>query len=35
MESLAQLHYDKVKHGTVKTDFLNFEASDVDTFFTE
>ena len=35
MESLSQLHYDKVKHGSVKTDFLNFDANDVDTFFTE
>jgi hypothetical protein len=35
MESLSQLHYDKVKHGQVKTDFLNFDANDVDTFFTE
>ena len=35
MESIAQIHYDKVKYGSVKTDFLNFDPNDVDTFFTE
>ena len=35
MESISQIHYDKVKYGSVKTDFLNFDPNDVDTFFTE
>lgn len=35
LESLSQLHCDKVKYGQVKTDFLNFDPNDVDTFFTE
>jgi hypothetical protein len=35
MESISQMHYDKVKYGSVKTDFLNFDPDDADTFFTE
>lgn len=35
MESISQIHYDKVKYGTVKADFLNFDPNDGDTFFTE
>jgi hypothetical protein len=35
MESISQMHYDKVKYGSVKTDFLNFDPNDADTFFTE
>jgi len=29
------MHYDKVKYGSVKTDFLNFDPDETDTFFTE
>lgn len=35
IESLSQMHYDKVKYGSVKTDFLNFDPDETDTFFTE
>jgi hypothetical protein len=35
LESIAQIHYDKVKYGSVRTDFLNFDPNDVDTFFSE
>jgi len=35
MESISQIHYDKLKYGSVKTDFLNFDPNDLDTFFTE
>ena len=29
------MHYDKVRYGSVKTDFLNFDPDETDTFFTE
>lgn len=35
MESISQIHYDKLKYGSVKTDFLNFDPNDSETFFTE
>ena len=35
LESIAQIHYDKVKYGSIRTDFLNFDPNDVDTFFSE
>lgn len=35
IESISQIHYDKVRFGKVKTDFLNFDPNEVDTFFTE
>jgi hypothetical protein len=35
LESLSQLHHDKVKFGAIKTDYLNFSPLDSETFFTE
>ena len=35
LDSLAQIHSDKVKFGTVKTEILNFQPEEADTFFTE
>ena len=35
IESISQIHYDKVRYGKVKTDFLNFDPNEADTFFTE
>jgi len=35
LESLSQLHYDKVKYGAIRTDYLNFDPGEADTFFTE
>lgn len=35
LESLSQLHHDKVKFGVIKTDYLNFSPLDSETFFTE
>jgi len=35
LESLSQIHFDKLRYGRVKADFLNFDHSDTDTFFTE
>lgn len=28
LESLSQIHYEKLKHGQVKSDFLNFDLSE-------
>ena len=28
MESISQINYDKIKYGSVKTDFLNFDPND-------
>ena len=35
LDSLAQIHSDKVKFGTVQTEILNFQPEETDTFFTE
>ena len=35
IESISQIHYDKVRFGKVKTDFLNFDPNEADNFFTE
>jgi hypothetical protein len=35
LESISQIHYDKIKYGQVRTDFLNFDPNDTDTFFSE
>lgn len=35
LESLAQIHSDKVKFGQVKADFLKFDHTDAEDFFTE
>jgi len=35
IESISQIHYDKVRYGSVKTDFLNFDPNQADAYFTE
>lgn len=35
LESLSQIHYDKLKYGKVKADYLNLEQPESDSFFTE
>lgn len=35
LDSLAQIHSDKLKFGSVKTDVLKFQLEEADTFFTE
>lgn len=35
LESLAQIHYDKLKSGKVRSDFFNLDHSDTDTIFSE
>ena len=34
LESLSTIHADKLKHGKVITDFLQFDQSDTDNYFT-
>ena len=35
LESLSQIHYEKLKHGQVKSDFLNFDLSETQQYFSE
>lgn len=35
LESIAQIHSDKIKHGKVKTDFLNTDHADTESYLAE
>lgn len=35
LESLSQIHYDKLRSGKVRSDFIHLDHSDTDSIFTE
>jgi hypothetical protein len=35
LEAISQIHYDKLRHGKIKADFLKFDHSDTESYFTE
>ena len=35
LEAISQIHYDKLRHGKVKADFLRFDHGDTESYFTE
>lgn len=35
LESLSQIHYEKLKHGKVVAEFLNFDHSETENYFTD
>ena len=35
LESLSQIHYEKLKHGVIKSEFLRVDRSETQNYFTE
>ena len=35
LESLSQIHYEKLKHGQIKSEFLKMDKSESQNYFTE
>ena len=35
LESISQIQYEKLKHGTIKSEFLRMDNSEPSTYFTE
>ena len=35
LESLSQIHYEKIKHGQIKSEFLNFDLGETQSYFSE
>jgi hypothetical protein len=35
LEAISQIHYDKLRHGKIKADFLKFDHSNTESYFTE